>query len=81
MYIETNIFFHYKLFWKQCLYNNFLSRGPFWPVKQMLVLEASLIRPTFSVERESGLMYGTRCLLPDVVQAVMKVWHVAGSED
>lgn len=48
-------------------------------VKQMLVLEVSLIRPTFSVlgvERGgASLMYGTRCPLPDVVQAYMQVWH------
>lgn len=45
----------------------------------MLVLEVSLIGPAFSVlgvERGgASLMYGTRCLLPDVVQADMQVWH------
>lgn len=49
------------------------------PVKQMLVLEVSLIRPTFRVRGvECGgasLMYGTRCPLPDVVRAYMQVWH------
>lgn len=54
---------------------------PTTPVKQMLVLEVSLIRPTFSargVERGgASLMYGTRCPLPDVVQADMQVWHEA----
>lgn len=49
-------------------------------VKQMLVLEVSLIGPAFSVrgvERggAASLMYGTRCPLPDVVQAYMQVWH------
>lgn len=48
----------------------------------MLVLEVSLIRPTFTVcgacnVEELVLMYGTRCPLPDVVQADKQVWHEA----
>lgn len=54
---------------------------PLSPVQQMLVLEVSLIRPVFSVwgvdRGAASLMYGTRCPLPDVVQADMQVWHEA----